>query len=428
MKINPLGHKVETHTTKAGFKIVNVHIEGYPVAVSSVWLNTGSSFDPLDKLGLAHFFEHLFLIKTTKNPDRQKRLEEIEKHGFIFDALTALEFQHYFYIHSPQESKFALDLLADGLINTLFDKEDVAREKEVVINEEKQNHNDPASYIWRLANRGLWGEKLLGKDFYGTSETIKDIKLDDLKNFYQKYCVPANLQFVFINSDLTQDQQDKTIDSLKLQISSIDSSVKSENYKATATPVVFESMTTENCQLSLTFLTDPVTDIKGKALQDFMVDYLASGWTSRLVQRMRIEENLVYWVYSDSSNLRNTGYIRFTLSTQAENVDKVLKIFKDEVKKLKNSVLPKETLEMHKTKFISDVLRNSTQYGWLMYWYGFTALINNRPFELYKYLNEINEIKPAVLQNFTGCYMTDERFTIAYIAADKIAFKSPTFR
>lgn len=428
MLINHLKHNLKTHTTSAGFKVTNVKIEGYPIAASSVWLNVGSSQDPLQKLGLAHFFEHLLFTRTKNNPDRQKRLEEIEKHGFIFDAFTSLEYQHYFYIHSPQESKNALNFLTDGLANSIFEEADVKREKQIIFSEEKQNHNDPAAYIWRLANRGMWGEELLGKDFYGTSKTLNSIGKEDLQEFYNNFFTVSNIRFVFINSNLPDKLQDKLIDNMRMDLNNSYPFMETKTYESIKNKIVFEKMATENCQLSLSFLIKQVSNIKEKALQDFIVDYLDSGWTSRFIQRMRIEENLAYWVYSDSSNLSSTGYIRFTLSTATKNVDKILKIFKDEINQLNSLTLSVKVLEMHKTKFLSDILRNSTEYNWLMQWYGFTSLVNGKPISLDQYCSEINKITSRDILKFAKNYMTDDRFSIAYIASNKISFEMPIFQ
>lgn len=429
MSISYLKHKLTTHTTKSGFKVINVQIGGYPIATSSVWLDVGSSQDPIEKLGLAHFFEHLFFTRTNTFRDRQKRLENIEKNGFLFDAFTSLEYQHYYYIHTPDDSQKAFNLLSDGLVNTIFDVDSIKQEKQVIVSEEKQNHSDPSSYIWRLANRGLWGSDHLGKDFYGSEKTLALINLDDLLDFYKKYFISCNLRFVFINSSLSNKLQDELLDGTAshLNLSSVPSK-DLKTYESISEQIMFEKMPTENCQISFSFLTKQISTIKEKAVQDFIVDYLASGWTSRFIQRMRIEEDLVYWVYSDSSNLSNTGYIRFLLSTSVKNIEKIMEIFEDEIKKLIHDNINEKVLKMHKTKFISDVLRNAADYNWLMQWYGFTSMLDGKPFTVKEFCTEISRLKPSDINQFAEKYFANDKLSIAYIYSKKLNFKVPTFQ
>lgn len=429
MSINYSEHKLTVHTTKAGFRVINVQIDGYPIATSSVWLNVGSSQDPIKKLGLAHFFEHLFFTRTKTYPDRQKRLENIEKNGFLYDAFTSLEYQHYYYIHTPDSSQRAFDLLTDGLMNTIFDVDSIKQEKQVILSEEKQNHSDPSSYIWRLANRGLWGHDYLGKDFYGSKKTLKLINLDDLLDFYKKNFTSSNIRFVFINSSISNKLQNDLLDSITLNLNHPNATSSNLNTNASISEqIVFEKMPTDNCQISFSFLTKQVSTVKEKAVQDFIVDYLASGWTSRFIQRMRIEKDLVYWVYSDSSNLSNTGYIRFMLSTPAKNIEEIFLIFEDEIKKLLRSSIDQSILKMHKTKFIADVYRNSTDYNWLMQWYGFTSMLNGKPFTVQEFCNEISKLQPTDINEFARKYFSSDKLSIAYIFAKKLNFKVPTFQ
>ncbi len=415
--------------TKKGFTIVNVHIDNYPIATSSLWVNAGSSKDPIEKQGLAHFFEHLFLTRTKKYPNRQKRLEEIEKNGFLFNAFTSLQYQHYFYIHSTEKSNIALELLIDGLTSSILDSEDIEREKKTILSEEQENYNDPASSIWRLANVGIWGKQGLGKDFYGSKETISSIDRSDMLKFYEQYFLPKNILFLFINSSLPVNEQEKVIDQIVINDTS---KSLNEAISTGASEVklaqIFQSHDMSTVQLALTFLTTSVKNVPENTVQDFITHYLAGGWTSRLIQRLRLEENITYWVYPECNNYENTGYLRFNLSVIPENVEKVLAIFQEEILKLKKGDIALESFKSSKNMFISNIRRSSIDYSWLMQWYGYRSLLGGSQVSVEDYCQSIEDITINTIQDFATKYFVNTRFSVSFIASNKVDFSFPTFQ
>lgn len=421
-------HHIEIGTTSKGFRVANIKIDNYPLSTSSIWVDAGSSKDPLNKLGLAHLFEHLLATKTKKYPDRQMRLQEIEKNGFLFNAFTSLQSQHYYYVHAPNKSRIALDYLIDGLVNSLFTEEDIENEKKTVLAEEKENRNDPASYIWRVANRGMWGEDGLGKDFYGTEKTIASISNVDFNSFFEKYFIPSNILFVFINSSLEPGVQERIIDS-NWNLPQFEKNGPDPLKKALSINehITYEKMRIDNSQLALSFITTPANTLREKTTQSVLVNYLASGWTSRFIQRLRIQENLTYWVNSDTAHLKNSGYIRFSLSTDNQNVSRILEIFAEEVNLLRNAKITGENLSICKLKLTSDLFRNAVSYEWLMQWYGFTTLLNSRQDSVDEYCADIESIQPDELELCAREYLSNERFSIAYLAQENEEFQLPIF-
>lgn len=418
-------HTFHLHRTKQGYRILNIQIPHYPVSTSSVWLNAGSCLDPNTKQGLSHFFEHLLFIKTKQFPDRQKRLEEVESNGLLYNAFTSIQTQHYFYVHSAQKSKKALELLIDGVNNSLITEKDVETEKEVILSEERENFHDPASYIWRLANKGVWGEKSLGKDFFGNQESIASISLSDIHQFYEDHFTPEKLLFVFINSILSAEEQTLLIENLKLRTKE-DSFSQVEKFSKKK--IIFENRNIDTIQLCLSFQTLTVFEEEDRITQDLIANYLAGSWTSRLIQRLRIENNFTYWVSPDVAYLEKSGYLRFTLSISPENLQETLKIFENEIVRLQQEGISLKDLEQCQTKITSQILLNSVDYSWLMQWYGYVSLFTDKPLSVEEYCQKIQKLKNEDIQRFSIIYLTKDNFSIAYMGNEELLKSSLTFQ
>ena len=418
--------KLKLCTLENGVRLLTVSIKEFPLSISSFWIRAGSRKDPKDKTGLAHFFEHLLLTRTKKNLDRQARLVEIEKMGLFFNAYASLETANYYYIHPLDKTRQALKFLIDGFTASIVGSKDLEEERQVILDEERRNRNNPSSYIWRAANYGLWPKSKMGSSFFGDKQSIKAISLNDFKNFYNKYYVPANTVFVLLNPNRKDlNKYRKIIEDIPSQTTKV---IKHLDILGKKKGLVFEQREIDYFQLSLSFLTCSRLNINDCIILDFIKSYLASGWISKLISRLRIENKYTYWVSGDNLNLEDTGYLRFSLSTDVSNVEKVLKIFEEEIIALKTKSISSYVLEWHKNKYQSDLIRNSLDPEFLLSWYGLDiSVINQKPIIINEHLNAIKKIKPADLMHVARKYLNRENFSLTLLGPNNRIKNIPGF-
>lgn len=436
--MNLLKHKIHIYKLAFGLRVLHVHIPDFPISISSLWLNAGSRFDPMNRQGLAHLFEHLLFSETKKFPNKQKRLEEIERRGFLFNAFTTLETLSYYFVHSPEQSTDALDFLLDGALQTTLDERNIEAEKNIVLSEERNNFANPSDYIWRLANKGMWEGRDLGKDLFGTRKTITSITKKSVVNYYRKFFTPYKMLFVSIGPKRDIDNE---IVLLKLLVSerctNIDSqlnkNIRPGNMKTTKKRkkyLSFEKREIENIQLALSFETIGIDNFNDRLCLDFIKEYLGNGWTSRLINKLRVTNQLVYWVWPETAYTQDSGYLRFYLSVDKKYVNRVLHIFEEEVTKLKEKLISARSLEINKNKIFADITRNSLNYNWLMWWYAYDACISknidNRV--LARYITCINRLTSYTIRKTAVNFLTKENFSVALIGKINPIDYFPTFQ
>src|SRR5690606_11620230 len=122
-------HRIQQFQLKNGARLTEVIVPDLSYSIVSAWYKAGARFDPAGKEGLAHFFEHLLTMKTKSFPDRSKRLEELDAHGIEFNAFTDHSGAYFYHAQLPQDTERSLELLLDGLQNSVIEQEDLAREK-----------------------------------------------------------------------------------------------------------------------------------------------------------------------------------------------------------------------------------------------------------------------------------------------------------
>ncbi len=113
-----------------------------------------------------------------------------------------------------------------------MEDKDIEDEKAVIINEEKQNYNNPGSYLWRIANEGIWNGTRLSNDVYGSKKTISGINKKVVKAFYSKRFTQNNTTLVFLTPILNFSPYIKIIEkNLALQVSKLPCAKSTGGYR-----------------------------------------------------------------------------------------------------------------------------------------------------------------------------------------------------
>lgn len=390
--MNLYGHSVIGSEINNYPRYLLIHTPDLPFSIVSFWLRAGSRFDPPGKEGLAHFVEHVLMKRTKKIPDKVKRLKYIERKGIRYNSLTTKDPLFYFCIQESQETITAFDLLLEGFLNSLITERDVEKEKKVVIDEIRKTGGSSASPIWRLANEGLWTGTGFEHKVLGSEKTVKRFSMVDVKEFQNSYYSLGNLSVVILSPrkyDLKQAES-------KLErLGKNEKTHLSKENNINPQKNILKKGKGKTVHIAISFLTKThKTDEEIDSLR-FIRSYLAGNWTSRLVQKLRIEKSFTYWVNGYIKDYPDAGFIRFIFSVQKQNLNEALRIFSKEICRLKTTKLSKKQIEQHiRIPKINAILASRSAEGILRY-YGWNFLVYERiPQLLQDDLKTLNSIAP----------------------------------
>ena len=176
-------------------------IENYKIPAVSVRLvfkNAGSYYDT-DKYGSASLTSEL-LTKGTKTRSATQIAEEID---FLGASLSTGSDWDGSYVSLSVLKKFfstAVDVLADAVINPVFDEEEISRVKEQRIASILQGKDDPGILSDRMFNKVVFENSPYSYPHEGTEESIKNITQKDLIDFYSGHYNPSNLILAFVGA------------------------------------------------------------------------------------------------------------------------------------------------------------------------------------------------------------------------------------
>ncbi len=180
-----------------GLEVVLRESRRAPVTTFWVWYRVGSRNEVPGITGIAHWAEHM-LFKGSKLFPKGEIDKQIARNGGMMNGLTWLDFTTFFETLPADRIDLGLRIEADRMVNAIFDPEEVALERTVIISERQGAENQPTF---------LLGEEVVGTAFRVHPyhhETIGDlcdlqtISHEDLWRHYQTYYGPNNAVVVAV--------------------------------------------------------------------------------------------------------------------------------------------------------------------------------------------------------------------------------------
>ena len=121
-------------TLDNGLRVVIVEDRSAPVVALNVWVRAGSADEAEIEAGMAHVFEHM-LFKGTERRAVGEIARTVEAAGGDINAFTAFDMTVYHITMASRDAKVGIDVLADAVLYSTFDPDELDREKEVVLEE-----------------------------------------------------------------------------------------------------------------------------------------------------------------------------------------------------------------------------------------------------------------------------------------------------
>ena len=157
----------------------------------SVWIDAGSSLDPLDKGGLAHLCEHLLLRPLMCNDSREQRFQQ--KTGALVNAHTGPEWVVISAQAPVEQSKSLIDLLSALVRNPHFESNGLEIEKKIINQELKDKEPDLAAMLARAFQESAFADNPWVQPVGGTPATLVAIQPEDVQSYYARSLVASRM-------------------------------------------------------------------------------------------------------------------------------------------------------------------------------------------------------------------------------------------
>lgn len=167
------------------------------VVAIQVWVQVGSKSEEEQIAGITHFIEHL-IFKGTDKVKANEMASRIESLGGSINAFTSYDNTVYHIVVPSRAFEEGLDLLVDAVMNPAFPPEEIAKEIKVVLEEIKMGEDDPQRKLFKELFSLSYQGHPYGRPIIGYSETVGNLKRQDIKKYFGAHYVPENMTLVVV--------------------------------------------------------------------------------------------------------------------------------------------------------------------------------------------------------------------------------------
>src|SRR3989338_4453240 len=382
---------------RANYKLAN----GLPVVIADlgsteavsalVLIQTGSRLEKPTEAGLSHFLEHMVFKGTTTWPTAASLTHFLDSLGADYNAFTSKEVTG-FYIKAAQEHlPKVLQLLAEMVWQPRLDADEMAREKEVIVQEINMYEDNPLMYVEDLVEGAMWPGHNLGKMISGTRQSVRALTARQVNNYLQKFYHPQNMLLVV--SGKTNNDTKKLVEKYfapvrqRGVIAHFDK-VLPKKPKPTA---VVKFKQTEQIQLALSLPSLPLRH-RDTLASELLAIILGGNMSSRLFHRLREQEGLCYFIKASLSPYENAGVFTVQAGLDKSRLQRAVKLIREELERVPQELVA--PAELNKAK---QYLRGKLLLAWedsasVGEWLAKQAMQEHKlelPADLFRRLNKI---------------------------------------
>jgi predicted Zn-dependent peptidase len=344
---------VYRHVLRSGLTVL---IETLPYVRSvslGYYLRSGSAVETEEHGGASHFLEHL-VFKGTATRSTSDIAQVIDILGGDVDAFTGKEYTSFYAHVLDEQVGTALDLLTDIVSAPRISDEDVESERGVILEEIRMVEDTPDDLVHEIFVTSFWPDHPLGRPILGTEETVGRLGRQQIVEHYAETFHPSNM--IFCASGNVRPEQ--VIPFLERSFPAESEPAARREWSAPHPKqhvILREKRELEQVHLCLGSRGFPQQGQERYAAALFNT-ILGGGMSSRLFQRIREQEGLVYSVLSYHNGYLHGGYEAVYAACAPRNLRRVLDLTLEEMRKIKAEGATKEELSAAKLHLKGSIL------------------------------------------------------------------------
>ncbi|MDH5359285.1 MAG: insulinase family protein [Gammaproteobacteria bacterium] len=189
---------VHEYSLDNGMKILVKEDHRAPVVVSQVWYKVGASDEYGGITGVSHVLEHM-MFKGTKRHPAGEFSRIIAENGGRENAFTGKDYTAYFQQLEKSRLHVSMQMEADRMRHLLLPPEEFAKELKVVMEERRLRTDDnPQALTYEQFMATAFVNSPYHQPIIGWMDDLKNLTVDDLRVWYQRYYAPNNATLVVV--------------------------------------------------------------------------------------------------------------------------------------------------------------------------------------------------------------------------------------
>jgi predicted Zn-dependent peptidase len=310
---------------------LTIIVEQMPIdAVNlNLWVKTGSAMEADTINGMAHFLEHI-VFKGTKKLISGEFERRIEERGALTNAATSQDYTHYYITTAPQDFAELAPLQIDVVCNPSIPHDAFERERLVVLEEIRRSQDNPRRRIYRHIMETAFDYLPYRRPVLGPESIISQIQPQQMRDFHTHWYQPQSITAVAVGNLPVEEL-------VEIIATEFNKNYQQPTNKPTPiaptpeppfTEIVRQEIidqTLQQARLVMIWRVPGLIKLDQTYALDIIAGILGHGRTSRLVQDLREQQELVSSIsVSNISNLLQ-GVFSISAKCNLENIATVEK-------------------------------------------------------------------------------------------------------
>lgn len=411
-------------TLANGLKLVVIPDHRAPVVTHMVWYKVGSADEPKGVSGIAHFLEHLMFKSTDKIPPGEFS-KIVARLGGQDNAFTTYDVTSYFQRISKDRLETVMGMEADRMVNLRLTEKEVDTERDVIIEERRSRiENNPAAIMDEQMNATLYYSHPYGIPVIGWMHEMAKLSREDALTFYKHFYAPNNA-IVVVAGDVEPDQV-KALAEKTYGLVPANPTVNGARHRPQDPPprsarrVEYSDPRAGKASFHRDYVTPSyVTAKPGEAeALDLLMKIVADGSTSRIYQRLVVEERIAS---SAGGNYSGSGLDGGTLSLYAiaagdgsdlpkieASIDKVLA-------EVREHGVTEAELKRAKSSYIADYIYENDDQASLARRYGWGLAVGRTVQQIEGWPDALSKVTADDVKRVANIYFDPVRSVTGYL-------------
>ena len=395
---------IDKTTLENGIRVVTENIPAVHSVTVGVWIESGSRHELKTQSGISHFVEHL-LFKGTDRRSSRDIAREIDSVGGVLNAFTSREHCCFYAKVLAKKLPVALDLLADALQHSVFDLDEIEKERRVILQEISMIEDTPDDFIHDLFSQRFWEGHPLGLPILGTRDTVNNLHRNDfLEHLKARFCGKNIL--ICAAGDL---DHSLFVDLVARAFGEVQAG---ERIPICVVPeyrpcVNFIHKDLEQVHVCLG--TRALPQSHPNRFSAFLINTLLGGsMSSRLFQKIREDMGLAYSIYSYLNSHSDAGALVMYSAAAPEDAPEVVRLMLKELKRFKSELVSEEELQSAKDQLKGNLLLSLESTDSRMTRLSKNEIYLGRQPTLKQVLNDFDKVTPESLQKLAEFIFQDD--------------------
>ncbi|EFK11497.1 peptidase M16 inactive domain protein [delta proteobacterium NaphS2] len=419
----PSGHAASVtegakrYTLENGLTVILKEDHSAPVTSVQVWVKTGSANETPEEAGITHQIEHM-IFKGTPTKGTGEIARAVETAGGRINAYTSFDRTVYYVEIDSARLDTALDVLLDAVQNSVFDPEELKKEKEVVLEEYRRSLDIPENQLSWTIMRLAYKKHPYGRPIIGYEKTIRSFNRKMILKYVDKWYTPKNMVVVAVGDFETE----KVFETIKKLVRNFPERTGAEPARPKEPPQTELRKTVINNRVQQAYLDIcwhiPALTHKDIYALDVLESILGDGKSSRLYTGLKMDANLVYHVSANTYALADPGLFSVDATLKPEKLKEALAAIGKEISRVARTPVDPSELDKAKTtaeaSFVFDMEDMAGQASTL----GYFQTMTGDMYHADDYLARIKQVTAEDILRVSQTYLRPENLSIGIMVPE----------